>query len=189
MKKVFITLLLASFSLASFAQVKNERPKHDRKNPKSELNLTEEQKQQMKELRENFQAKRKQLFQDQQTAMKQILTPEQQSKWEEMQKNRSNFAKEDKFNKNREGKHHPRRHKNFSHHGKRDHGKMLDEATRSKLNDLRAQFNKEKDAIKNNPSSIEQQKKQMDELKNKFRSERQTIIKEAKEKTANEKKS
>ncbi|NDV67593.1 Spy/CpxP family protein refolding chaperone [Dysgonomonas sp. 25] len=198
MKKVFIaTLLLAGISLASLAQVKDNPKRSDRKHPAKELNLTEEQQQKMKELRKDFREKSSEMAQEHRNAMKQILTPEQQSKWEEMQKNRPNrMQRGEMANKNRHNKdfrkggmhhRHDGRKGDFARHGNRHFGKRnLSDETLSQLDKLEDNFFQQKQTIKKSRIAPEEQKRQLSELRTKYRTERMQLIKDSQKQPEND---
>lgn len=159
-----------------------ERPRNKREN----LNLTDVQKTQMRSLNESFRkqmqdlradnsldkdtrsAKRKELAAAHKVQVQSILTPEQQAKM------KNNFD---------------RGHRDFKKHGK-FHGKKgrgehrkFDAETKSKLNVLKENFDKEKKAIELSRIAPDTQKERIKELREKYRDERKEIVKKALQKS------
>jgi len=136
---------------------KKEMPKHgDRM---KDLNLTDEQKQKIKALNEDFKIKSRDLSKQHRESLDKVYTPEQKSKLDQMRKS---------FNKD---------HK-FSHKGKRGDFK-LDEAGRAKLKDLRENFLKEKKAVELSRIAPDAQKQKIKELTTKYKEERMQVIKDS----------
>lgn len=175
MKKILLSLaLLATVSVGVSAQAKSEaRSKGaDRSMFMKELNLTSEQQEKMKALSATFRTKNDELRGQQsdlrksyQADIKAILTPEQQVKWQEMIDKRGKKG-------NKDGKH-------FGGKGKFRKHKNVDPATTTKLEGLKSGFEKEKAAIVSNNASSEAQNEQMKALRDKYRTERKQIIREA----------
>ncbi len=159
MKKLLLSLaLLASVSLGLSAQTKDGKHRGgDRPKAFQELNLTVEQQQKMKALTQDFKTQQQDLRKNYQADLKAILTPEQQAKWQEMAKNRED--------------------KHFGDRGRGDKQMNLDDATKAKLKDLRANFVKEKKAIEASGLSPEAQQEKLQSLKDKFRNDSKAIIK------------
>lgn len=185
MKKVIITMaLLTGIVTISSAQVKENNKRSDRKNLKTELNLTDEQCQKMQELNQDLRSKRKELTKQHQEAMNQILTPEQQTKLNEVKKERPRHtAKRGDLRKGQNRKNHERRSRQFAHKNREKSSFNLDEITISKLDSLEDQFFKEKQDIKKRKISSEEQQKQISELRKKYRNERREIVRESYKKT------
>lgn len=113
-----------------------------------DLNLTDEQKEKMKSLNQEYKMKNKELADKRRHDMMAVLTPEQQAKMKE--KRTEMLAKRAGVNKEGAGK----------------------------LQALRENFEKEKDAVEKSRIATDMQKKKIDELTTKYRSERKQIIKD-----------
>lgn len=140
--------------------------KEHRANRMKELNLTDEQKQKIKAENEGFRSKSKELFNEHQTALNNIYTPEQQAKLKEMRKD---FAKDGRF----------------AFHRKTKGLNNLDEASKSKLKELTENFTKEKKAVELSRIAPEAQKQKIADLRNNYRKEKRQIITEAKKSKEN----
>lgn len=132
-----------------------------------DLNLTDDQKQKIKALNEDFRTKSRELAKQHMEELNKVYTPEQQTKLKEFRKD---FNKED-------GR--------FVFNGRREMSK-LDEAGKTKLKSLYENFEKEKKAIELSRIAPDAQKQKIADLRQNFRKERLEIIKEAR-KTQNNK--
>ncbi|MFV0539472.1 MAG: hypothetical protein ACK5M3_19210 [Dysgonomonas sp.] len=133
-----------------------------------DLNLTDDQKQKIKALNEDYRSKNKDLIQRHREALNNIYTPEQQAKLKDM---RSDFRKGHRF----------------AFDGKRGKGK-LNEESMAKLKTLREDFEKEKRAIELSRIAPDAQKKKISDLRNNFRKEKQQILKDARKTKVQEEK-
>ncbi|NDW17355.1 hypothetical protein D0T53_00305 [Dysgonomonas sp. 216] len=107
---------------------------HRASKPRMDLNLTETQKNSIKELREEYKIKRKALASERQIKIDQILTPEQKAKREEFRKQRPQNIKGDKpF----AGKRNPKMER------------KLDDESLKKLKDLNNRYKEDKKKILN----------------------------------------
>lgn len=170
MKKIVLSLaILGSISLSTFAgTVKDKHQGCDRKFPMKELNLSAEQQEKMKSLREDYKTKQRELADNHRKEVQQVLTPEQQSKMKELRESR------------KKDKHSGR--KDFSNKGRRGHKDMkLDDKTIAKLDVLKENFVKEKKAVELSRIAPEAQKQRVVQLKDKYRTDRRAIIKEARQ--------
>ncbi|SBV92427.1 hypothetical protein [uncultured Dysgonomonas sp.] len=131
-----------------------------------DLNLTDDQKQKIKALNEDFKTKSRDLAKQHREELNKVYTPEQQNKLKEFRKD---------FNKDRR----------FAFDGRRGMAK-LDEASKTKLKSLRENFEKEKKAVELSRIAPDAQKQKIADLRQNFRKEKQEIIKEAR-KTQNSK--
>lgn len=150
-----------------------------------DLNLSDEQRSQMRSMNESFRkqmqdlkadnsmdkdariAKRKELAAAHKDQMNSILTPEQQAKMKNnFDKGRKDFRKDGKFQGRK---------------GKNNHCKF-DTQTSSELESLKENFLKEKKAVELSRIAPEAQKEKIKELKEKYRSERRAIVGKALEK-------
>lgn len=155
-----------------------ERPDRMEKN----LNLTDSQKTQMRSLNDTFRkqmqelradnsldkntrnTKRKELAASHKEQVRSILTPEQQAKMRNNpERGRKDFNKHRRFHGNK---------------GKVEYRKF-DAETNSKLNTLRDNFEKEKKAVELSRIAPEVQRERINELREKYRSERKDIVKNA----------
>jgi Spy/CpxP family protein refolding chaperone len=130
----------------------------DHGNHTKDLNLTDEQKQKIKTLNENYRTKTKELARQHRDDLNEIYTPEQQAKLKDMRKD---------FPKNRK----------FAYGGK--DGIKLDEAGVAKLKSLKENYNKEKKAIELSRTAPDAQKQKLSDLRENFQKEKRQIIKEA----------
>lgn len=128
------------------------------RNRMKDLNLTEEQKQKINVLNENYKAKTKELAQQHRDDLNKIYTPEQQAKMKDLRKD---------FSKN---------HK-FAHGGKER--MKLDDASVAKLKNLKENYDKEKKAIELSRIAPDAQKQKLSDLRQNFKKEKRQIIKEA----------
>jgi len=156
------------------------------RNHMKDLNLSEDQKTKMQSLKKDFRSKmqalkddssltkearaekRKELAQSHKSEMQSLLTPEQQSKWKDWK---------DKFR--RDYKH------NGKFSGKKGHkdGRMkFDSATTAKLETLRKDFQKQKQAVELSRIAPDAQKERIKDLREKYRTDRKNIINEARQK-------
>lgn len=177
MKKILLSLaLVASVSVGLSAQTKDSgRRGGDRSKALKELNLTSEQQEKMKTLSADFKTKntalrsqQKDLRKSYQADVKAILTPEQQVKWKEMVDKRTKGD-------NRGGK-------NFGNKGRGGKPIKLDAATTAKLDDLKSNYEKEKNAVQLSRIAPEAQQAKIQELRDKYRSDKREIIREARPK-------
>lgn len=177
MKKILLSLaLLASISFGVSAQAKDGgRRGGDRTKALQELNLTTEQQEKIQALSEDFKTKNNALRTQQrdlrkthQEDIKALLTPEQQVKWQAM------IEKKTKGD-NRGGK-------NFGNRNRGGKQMKLDAETTTKLADLRSNFEKEKKAVEMTRIAPEVQKERIQALRDKYRTEKREIIKEARSK-------
>lgn len=124
-----------------------------------DLNLTDDQKQKIKALNDDFRIKSGELSKQHREEMNKVYTPEQRTKLDEMRKN---FNKENRF----------------SYKGKRGDYK-LDEASKTKLKDLKENYLKEKKAVELSRIAPDAQKQKIKELTIKYRDNKRQIIKDA----------
>lgn len=121
-----------------------------------DLNLTDDQKQKIKALNEEYRTKNKEIAQQHRDALNKIYTPEQQAKIKDM---RSDLRKDRKFTfGDKRGKSKP------------------DEASLAKLKTLRENFEKEKKAVELSRIAPDAQKKKISELRDNFRKEKRQIL-------------
>jgi Spy/CpxP family protein refolding chaperone len=142
---------------------KKPRSMHDRKSRDvmktqrsdrmKDLNLTDDQKQKIKTLNEEFRAKNKEIALQYREALNKVYTPEQQAKLKEMKESR------------KEG-------------GRDMRGKLGEDAV-AKLKTLKENFEKEKKAVELSRIAPEAQKQKISELRDRFRKEKRQIIMEA----------
>lgn len=125
-----------------------------------DLNLTDDQKEKIKSLNEDFRTKSRELAKEHREELNKVYTPEQQAKLKESRK---------EFSKDRKS---PR-------HGNRNMMANLDEASKEKMKTLRENFQKEKKAIEMSRIAPDVQKEKIADLRQSFRKERQEIIKGA----------
>lgn len=121
-----------------------------------DLNLSEDQKQKIKALNEDFRTKNKEIAQQHRDALSKIYTPEQQAKIKDMKAEFKNSHK-------------------FSLDGKRAKGR-LDKASTAKLKTLRENFEKEKKAVEMSRIAPDAQKKKISELRDNYRKEKRQIL-------------
>jgi Spy/CpxP family protein refolding chaperone len=139
-------------------QGKRTEMKAHRGNRIEGLNLTDEQKQKIKTLNENYRAKTKELAQQHHDDLNKIYTPEQQARLKDRSKD---------FPENRK----------FAYGGK---GRIkLNEAGAAKLKNLKENYGKEKKAIELSRMAPDAQKQKLSDLRKNFQKERRQIIKEA----------
>lgn len=177
MKKILLSLaIVASMSFGLSAQTKDGgRKGGDRSKALQELNLTSEQQEKMKTLSEDFKTKNNALRSQQrdlrksyQGDVKSILTPDQEVKWQQMVDKRTKGD-------NKGGK-------NFGNRGRGGKQMKLDAATTAKLDDLKSTYEKEKNAVELSRIAPEVQQERIQALKDKYRSDRREIIREARPK-------
>ncbi|MBK5722993.1 hypothetical protein JGH11_19165 [Dysgonomonas sp. Marseille-P4677] len=125
-----------------------------------DLNLTDDQKQKIKELNQDFRTKSRELAKAHREELNKVYTPEQQEKLKEFRKSLSQNNK-------------------FSHHNRRGMMPKLDEASKEKIKALKENFEKEKKAIELSRIAPDAQKQKIVDLRQNFRKERQQIIKDA----------
>lgn len=142
---------------------KNRKELAKRQNPYRDLNLTEGQQNQIKELNKAYRDKTKELALKHQTDIGAVLTPEQQAQLKVA-------------NKERVG----RQGETSSHFPKRSLKNRLDVETVSKLNNLKEDFQKEKMSIEKSRIAPEEQTRRIKELNQKYRRDRQDLIRGAK---------
>jgi Spy/CpxP family protein refolding chaperone len=131
-----------------------------------ELNLTEDQKQKIKTVNENFRAKYKELADQRKAELDKIYTPEQQAKLKEMRKDFSDRKQGQRSDKNRKGK-----------------DLKLDDASKDKLKALKEDFEKQKKAVELSRIAPDAQKQKIADLRKDYKEKRQAIIKEARANT------
>lgn len=132
----------------------------DRTERMKDLNLTDDQKQKIKEMNKDFREKSQALAKEHRDELNKIYTPDQQAKLKEL---RGDFY-----------------HKHRPFHGHRkDLMANLDEASKEKLKTLREDFDKQKKAVELSRIAPQMQKQRIDELRQNFRKERAEIIKNA----------
>jgi len=129
-----------------------------------DLNLTDDQKQKIKALNEDYRAKTKDLTQQHRDELNKVYTPEQQTKMKDLRKD---FPKNRKFASDRKG------------------GMKLDEASTAKLKNLRENYDKEKKAIELSRIAPDAQKQKLSDLRQNFQKEKREIIKEARKVQSN----
>lgn len=157
---------------------RNIRPQHDRKsgvhskmmsgkdNRMKELNLTDEQKQKIKDINDDFMGKKKDLAQQHRDALNNIYTPEQQEKLKEIRKN-SQIKHRPTFNM------------------KRGHELNLDEASKTKLKTLKEALDKEVKAVELSRIAPDAQKQKIKDLRDNYRKEKHQIIMDARKSKEN----
>lgn len=126
-----------------------------------DLNLTDDQKEKIKGINEDFRTKSKDLADKHREALAKVYTPEQQQKLKEMKKDAP-----------RDGR--------FGFHGKKRGDFKLDEASKGKLKTLKENFEKEKKAIELSRIAPDAQKQKIKDLREKFMKERRQIMTDAK---------
>lgn len=148
---------------ASANNKKGNRNVKSAKKPMDSLNLTDEQKEKMKVLNEDFRTKSQELRKQHREAINQILTPQQQAQLKEMN---GRFEK-------RGMKHPP--------HGRQMKGMrgQLDSLSIAKLDSLRQDFDTKKKAIQMSRVAPEEQTRQLGELRKQFRTDRRAVIDQA----------
>jgi len=125
-----------------------------------DLNLTDDQKEKIKSVNEDFRTKSKDLTEQHREALGKIYTPEQQEKLKEMRKDRP-----------RDGQ--------FGFQGKKRGNLNLDQASKDKLKTLKESFEKEKKAVELSRIAPDAQKKKITDLRDNYRKERRQIISDA----------
>jgi len=133
--------------------------KAQRGDRKKDLNLTDDQKQKMKALNEEYRTKNKELAEQRREALNKIYTPEQQSKMKEMREGRKMAFDKRKGDRGMRGK--------------------LDEASTTKLKTLKEDFEKEKKAVELSRIAPDAQKQKISELRDKYQKERRQIMMDA----------
>lgn len=133
-----------------------------------DLNLTDDQKQKIKALNEEYRTKNKEIAQQHRDALNKIYTPEQQAKIKDM---RSDLRKDRKFT-----------------FGDKRGKSKLDEASLAKLKTLRENFEKEKKAVELSRIAPDAQKKKISELRDNFRKEKRQILMDGRKAKIQEKK-
>jgi len=157
-------------------QVANNEPmrkhkgemKNQRQNRMKDLNLTDEQVSKIKELNKQFAANTKEMAQERRNKMNEILTPEQQAKMKEANKDSHKDLKNG--------------HRRFSDKNKQGKRGKLDSESVEKMKTLKEEYKKELSAIEKSRIAPEQQEKQKTELKAKFREEIRQLHKESRNK-------
>ena len=144
--------------------------KNYRQNRMKDLNLTDEQVGKIKELNKQFAANNKEMAQERRNKMNEILTPEQQAKMKESNKNLHKDIKNG--------------HRKFSDKNRHDKRVKLDSESAEKMKTLREEYKKELSAIEKSRIAPEQQEKQKTELKAKFREEVRQLHKDARNRKA-----
>ncbi|WP_283687552.1 hypothetical protein [Dysgonomonas sp. Marseille-Q5470] len=129
-----------------------------------DLNLTNEQKQQIRAINENYRTKSKELALQHREDLNKIYTPEQQSKLRDIRKD---FSKD-----------------KTPTYGSRK-GIKLDNASVEKLNALKENYIKEKKAIEMSRIAPAAQKQKLSDLRENFRKERRQILADAQKEKAN----
>lgn len=171
---------------------KTKSGRFDRKdnNRMKDLNLTEDQKTKMQALKKDFRSKmqvlrddnsqskedkakkRKELADAHKSQIESILTPEQQAKLKEFGKDRMNHKHNKEFSGRKGGK----------------GGKMKPDAeTTAKLDVLKQDFLKQKQSIELSRIAPDAQKEKIQELKEKYRADKNKIIKDARQRKGNNK--
>ncbi|GAB6009058.1 hypothetical protein [Dysgonomonas reticulitermitis] len=168
MKRLFLSLaILACISLTATVDAQNNKRGHIKKGQvmkmrahrgdrMKDLNLTDDQKQKIKALNEEYRTKNKEIAQQHLDALNKIYTPEQQAKIKDM---RSDFRKDRKFT-----------------FGDKRGKSKLDETSVAKLKTLRENFEKEKKAVELSRIAPDAQKKKISELRDNFRKEKRQIL-------------
>lgn len=165
MKKIFLTLAIVStVSLTALAKpVRDGKPQRGGQFMK-ELNLTTEQQEQMKSLRQDFQTKQKDLTKSYRDDVQKILTPEQQTKLKELREKRMSDRKNGRHNMAHKGK---------GHRG----GKMnLDQETVQNLKSLKENYLKEKKAVEMSRIAPDAQNEKISSLTKKYKQDRRELI-------------
>ncbi|MDH6308696.1 Spy/CpxP family protein refolding chaperone [Dysgonomonas sp. PFB1-18] len=128
-------------------------------NRMKDLNLTDDQKQKIKALNDEYRTKTKELSQKHRDDLNKIYTPEQQAKLKDMRKRPA-----------RDGK--------FAFNGKRG-SFNLDEASKAKLKSLKEDFIKQKQAVELSRIAPDAQKQKISELRENYKKERRQIMTDA----------
>lgn len=165
MRKIFLTLAIVStVSLTVLAKpVKGHRSQRGGQFMK-ELNLTAEQQEQIKSLRQDLQTKQKDLTKSYRDDVQKVLTPEQQTKWKELR---------DKKMSDRSKGRHNMAHKGKGHRG----GKMnLDQETVQNLRSLKENYLTEKKAVEMSRITPDVQNERISELTKKYKQDRRELI-------------
>lgn len=141
-----------------------------RMNCMKDLNLTEDQQAKMKALKDKYADKSKALREERRTEFENILTAYQKAKLAEFRKDRPNRP-------NRMMQHRPPMmgQKTCNVVG----NKELPQDVKLKLEELEANFVKERQAIRSTRITVAMQDKKIDELRTKYREDRRAIMKEA----------
>ncbi len=132
-----------------------------------DLNLTDDQKQKIKALNDEYRTKTKELSQKHRDDLNKIYTPEQQAKLKEMRKAPA-----------RDGK--------FAFHGKRGGDFKLDQASKDKLKSLKDDYVKQKQAVELSRIAPEAQKQKISELRENYKKEKRQIITDARKAKENQ---
>lgn len=136
----------------------------------SYLNLTDEQKEKLKDINKDYAGKFKALNEEKHKSIESLLTPEQKVKFEEAIKNR-----EAKVNRQDSLRHKMDRKHNSSHNKMM---KNLPEDVAEKLKALDENFEKEKETIKLTRIAPAMQDRRIKEAAEKYRKERQELLKD-----------
>lgn len=181
MKKLFTAaILLVGLSTATLAHAsetksgsKKETVRTERKkshfDKKNDLNLTEDQRNKMKELRQSYKADSDKLRASHNESVKAILTPEQREKWDNNQKRRGEMRKHHAHNKGMQKSHHMRGHRDMK----------FDEATTEKLKALISNLKNDRKAIRDSELSRDEKNTKIRELNKQYRQQRSDIVKQA----------
>lgn len=165
MKKIFLTLAIVStISFTALAKPAKGGKQQRGGQFMKELNLTAEQQEQMKSLREDFQTKQKDLTKSYRDDVQKILTPEQQAKWQELRDKRMSDRSK--------GRH------NMAHKGKGHRGAEanLDQETVQSLKNLKENYLKEKKAVEMSRIAPDAQKEKISALTKKYKEDRRELI-------------
>lgn len=142
---------------------KNDMPKRgnmaQRGDHMKDLNLTDDQKQKIKALNDDFRTKSKELSQQHREELNKVYTPEQRAKLDEMKKN---FKKDDRFSFR-------------GHRGNLN----IDDASKTKLKELKENYLKEKKAVELSRIAPDAQKQKIKDLTTKYRDDKRQVIKDA----------
>jgi len=139
--------------------MRNKKDMPKQRDHMKDLNLSDDQKQKIKALNEDFRTKSRELSKQHREELGKVYTPEQQAKLDEMRKN---FKRDNKF----------------SFRGHRN-GIKLDDASKTKLKDLKENYMKEKKAVELSRIAPDAQKEKIKDLTTKYREDKRQVIKNA----------
>lgn len=174
MKRILIiATLIVSISTICAAQHRKGHNRRAGKQPMKELNLTEEQKQKIKNINEDYRKKEQDLSKEKQVSILAVLTTEQRTMLDSLKTNRGKF----------DGNRHSHRKSGKGLDKRKDVKRELSPEAIAKLSTLEDNYFKEKQAIKNSRIAIEEQNQKITELRKKYRTERMNIVKEDRKQT------
>lgn len=164
-----LTLLVAVSLSASATSMMKERKRGSNRPNLEKLNLTEDQKLKLSDIDKNYKEKENALHEQRRALHKQkrdemvsLLTPEQQAAWTKETAKREHRYK---------GHTHNRGHKSMAN---------LDTTTKAKLDERRAQLDKDVNTVKMTRVAPEEQNRRIRELKQAYRKDKREIIRAAK---------